>query len=395
MKTLTVKHGREKQLQKKNPWLHAGSIAKHDNSTADGDVVRVVDAKGVFIAYALYEANKKLPTRLLSWNEDDVIDDAWWCARINDALARRAALTTLSGEDAVRLVFGEADGVPGLIVDRYAEFIVIQVNTEGVARVKDVVVRALVDAFAPKGIYERSDTKHRERCAAEGAKGVLYGEAPPVPLVVRDGNVRMCVTLTEGQKTGYYIDQRENRRRVARYAKGKRVLDVFSYTGGFALHAMDAGAQSVTLMDNSRDALAQARAHFTENGYTLSEDACVVCRAFDGLRAERERGKTYDLIVLDPPKFAPTKASVAKALVAYKDIAFNAMRVLQRDGILATFSCSGAVTCDEFARAVAWAALDAKRNVRVLETLSQPADHPILLSFPESRYLKGLICHVE
>jgi 23S rRNA (cytosine1962-C5)-methyltransferase len=331
--------------------------------------------------------------RILAW-EECRIDDDFWRARIHAAIRRRDSLAADGHTDAFRLVHAEADFVPGLIADRYADVVVVQLLTAGVERARDAILDAIEEAAAPRGIFERSDTASRAREGLPAAIGVVRGEAPRTIEILENG-LAFLVNLETGQKTGFYLDQRENRARVASYARGRDVLDAFCHTGAFASYAARAGARALTLVDTSAGSLATARWNVEKNGRADCGCEFVQADVFEHLRDLQRAGRRFDLVVLDPPKFATNRHQVDSALRAYKDINRLAMEILSRDGILATFSCSQAVDAASFTMAVSWAGIDAGRDVQILERLGQGPDHPVLASFPESEYLKGLVCRIS
>jgi 23S rRNA (cytosine1962-C5)-methyltransferase len=357
-------------------------------------VVRVVDHGKAFVAWAYFNPASKLRARVLDWNEDASIDDEWWSKRVREAFERRRGLPGMEDTDVYRAIYAEGDGIPGLIVDRYGEYLVLQSLTAGVERVKDGIRDALIDAAAPAGIFERSDAEARMLEGLAPAAGAIAGAAPPKRIEVREKGRRFLVDVAGGQKTGFYIDQRDNRSRVAEYARGREVLDLFAYTGGFSVCALLAGASRATLVESSYPALETAEANLAANG--IAEDAAELIHGnvFEVARSFRDSGRLFDLVVADPPKFAQSRAQLSGAERAYKDINLLAMKLLAPGGILATFSCSGAVEIEHFSRIVAWAAADADRRVQVLGRLSQGPDHPVVPAFPESEYLKGLVCRV-
>jgi 23S rRNA (cytosine1962-C5)-methyltransferase len=335
----------------------------------------------------------------LSWDEGEAIDETFWTRRIADAAARRHALDDDPETTAYRLIHAEADLLPGLIVDRYGDYLVVQCLTLGIAQRRDLIVRALAQVVSPAGIYERSDVEVRRHEGLAPATGLLYGEAPPPELEIVEHGLCFHVDLVRGQKTGFYLDQRENRRALARYvrgrgAQGRAMLDAFAYSGGFGVYAARAGAGPVTLLDASTEALDLARRNLQANGQDLADVRFDCGDVFEMLRLYRDQGRSFDLIVLDPPKFAPTRRHVDRAARAYKDINLLAIKLLRPGGILLTFSCSGGVDAGLFQKIVFGASVDAGRDVQAIEWLAQGADHPVLLSFPESAYLKGLVCRV-
>ena len=328
-----------------------------------------------------------------SAREETAVDASWWRDRLREAVARRReALRDPAG--ACRLVFSEADRLPGLVVDRYADRVVLQVHTPGAERMREATVAALRELLAPAAVLDRSDEGHR---ALEGL-GPVAGRRGrgrrQAPVEILEAGLRFAVDLSAGQKTGFYVDQGLNRAAVAAWAAGRRVLDVFCYTGGFSVHAARAGAASLTLVDSSREALESASRHLALNGLAGTPAESVRGNAFEELRRMRDAGRSFDLVVLDPPRLAQTRAQAPRAARAYKDANLLALKLLAPEGILATFSCSGGIEPAFFREIVRWAAKDAGREVQVLQTLGQPPDHPVRLSFPESEYLKGLLCRV-
>lgn len=391
--TVRLRKGREKPASLHHPWVFSGAVEAVAAEPAPGALVRVEDHAGGFIARGHYNPASQIRVRLLEWREEVPVDGAWFRRRIDEAVQRRARLLASPGAPC-RLVFSEADLLPGLIVDRYGRCLAIQLLTAGMEALRPLIVEQLGRLLGPEAILDRSDPAHRALEGLEPSGGLAAGTAPAAALVVREGDYSFTVDPGGGQKTGFYIDQRLNRPAAAAWAAGRRVLDAFCYTGGFSVHAAGAGAASLVLLDSSADALRAAEENLRRNRL----DACpreVVCgNAFEELRRFRDEGRRFEMIVLDPPRLAPTRGQVAKASRAYKDLNLLAMKLLAPEGILATFSCSGGVTAEFFREILSWAAQDAGREVQILESLSQPADHPVRLSFPESAYLKGLICRV-
>jgi 23S rRNA (cytosine1962-C5)-methyltransferase len=363
-------------------------------SPEPGDVVRVLDAKGDFLAWGYFNPASKIHVRVLDWRESARIDSDWWRDRLGRAIGMRRVLPSLGDAEAYRLVYSEADGIPGLIVDRYGEFLVTQLLTAGVERVRPVLLDLLNDIAKPSGIYDRSDVEFRELEGLAAVAGAASGEAPPDWVEIREGRSKFLVDVKRGHKTGFYLDQRENRRAVSSYAPGREVLDLFAYTGAFGVAACGEDARRVTSIESSSDSIEVARRNFQLNGIASDCAEFVHGSAFDVIRTYRDQGRRFGMVVCDPPKFAHTKAQLPKAERAYKDINLLAMKVLEEDGILATFSCSGAVSAEQFSRVIAWAAIDAGRDIQIIQRLSQSADHPINPCFPESEYLKGLVCRV-
>ena len=398
MADVFLKKGRDKAIRNRHPWVFSGAVGRIEGQPQEGEVVAVRDAAGAFLARGYLNTHSQIVVRLLSWDEGERIDDAFWARRIAGAMIRRQALTADPETTAYRLVHAEADLLPGLIVDRYGDHLVVQCLTLGIAQRRAAIVDALAQALSPTGtpagIYERSDVDVREQEGLPPVTGLLYGEAPPPELEIVEHGHHFLVDLAHGQKTGFYLDQRENRRALARYAQGGDVLDVFAYSGGFSVYAAQAGAQPLVLLDASGEALDMARRNLALNSLERTEIAYERGDVFEMLRLYRDQGRSFDRIVLDPPKFAPTRRHVERASRAYKDINLLAIKLLRPGGILFTFSCSGGVDAGLFQKIVFGASVDAGRDVQILEWLAQGADHPVLLSFPESSYLKGLVCRV-
>ena len=392
--TIRLAKGRDRSLRRRHPWIYSGAIGAVDGEPASGDVVRVADHRDSFLAWAYFNKASKLQARVLDWNEAASIDAEWWRSRVRESLDRRKGIPGLDGTDVYRAVYAEADCLPGLIVDRYGDFLVLQALTAGIERVKDTVRDALLEAAAPKGIFERSDPEPRKLEGLGPSAGVIAGAAPPERVEVVEKGRRFLVDIAGGQKTGFYIDQRDNRARVAEYAREKDILDLFAYTGGFSVCSLLAGASRATLVESSYPALETAEKNLAANGIDESMAELVQGNAFEVARSFRDSGKTFDLVIADPPKFAQSRGQLAGAERAYKDVNLLAMKLLAPGGILATFSCSGAVEIEHFSRVVAWAAADANRHVQILGRLSQGPDHPVVPAFPESEYLKGLLCRV-
>jgi 23S rRNA (cytosine1962-C5)-methyltransferase len=400
MASVTLKPGRERPLQQRHPWVFSGAVHSARGAPADGDAVDVFGPGGDWLARGFYSGGSQIRVRAATWDAEQPLDGAWLRAAIDRAVQGRAALAT-SDDLAYRLVFSEADGLPGLIVDRYGPYLVVQLLTQGMAARAPQVAAILAERLAPRGIYERSDADVREKEGLPAREGVLWGEAPPAALYLRPAALpgvpaeqpSLIVDLQGGQKTGFYLDQAANRARVAAYCAGAEVLDCFCYSGAFSVYAARAGAAALTLVDASADALALARANLDLSAPAVPTEL-VEGDVFRVLRQYRAEGRRFDVVVLDPPKFAHSQAQVERAARGYKDINLLAMQLLRPGGALATFSCSGLVSADLFQKIVFGAAVDARRDAQIVERLAQSPDHPVLLTFPESDYLKGLICRV-
>ncbi len=392
--TVTLKPGRSRAALQRHPWVFSGALRHVGPDAVDGDVVRVVDEGGHFVAWGYLNRASQITVRLLSWEEPIFPDDALLFERLDRALAWRRLRFGWPATGACRLVYAESDGLPGLIVDRYARWFVVQFLTLGSERWREPLISWLVRELDPLGVYERSDVDVRAKEGLAPIVGPLWGAEPPAQVEIEEGGYRFLVDLLHGHKTGLYLDQRLNRERVATYCRGRQVLNCFAYSGGFAVYAAGAGAAEIWNVDTSAEALRLARLNMELNGRAASPDGFLERDVFQLLREYRDRARQFDLIILDPPKFALAQSQVERACRGYKDINRLAIQLLRPDGILATFSCSGAVSQDLFQKVLFGAALDACRDVQIVESLTQSPDHPVLLSFPEAAYLKGLICRV-
>lgn len=397
MKKIVLREGKEKSLINRHPWVFSGAVQSADKDIHPGEIVEITGSKGQFLARGYYNASSRITVRVLEWDASKTVDDAWWADKIKRSVDRRKALRETGTTNAMRLVYGESDFLPGLIVDQYGEVVVLQSLTAGIEKVKKTVTDILRDELQPLSIYERSDADVRELEGLETSSGILYGKEPPEDLEVFENFNRYLVNIASGQKTGFFLDQRDNRKIVSSFASGRTVLDCFCYTGGFSISALRGGAQSVTAVDSSVDAITALKKNFELNRkYDLkgSDLFTVNGDVFDMLRKFRDGGRKFDLIVLDPPKLAPTKATLDRALRAYKDLNLHAFKLLNPGGLLATFSCSGGVSLAEFQVMIGWAAKDAGCDVQIIRVMTQAEDHPVRVSYPESAYLKGLICRI-
>lgn len=394
MPSIYLRPGKEKPVKHHHPWIFSGAIEKVEGNLVPGSVVEVKDSKGNFLTRGYYNAHSQIAVRLLEWQESTVIEEAWWRRKVEQAIRHRQHLLNQTDTNAFRLVNAEADLLPGLIVDKYGDFIIVQFLTAGIDKVKEILVDEINNLLKPAGIYERSDVSVRNFEGLSQIKGTLKGESPPNLLEIKENGFRFLINVQNGQKTGFYLDQRANRKIVARFTTNKNVLDCFAYTGSFGVYAKAASAESVISIDSSAQSLELLNRNYELNGFSLPENQVIRGDVFTTLRQFQETGRLFDLVILDPPKFAPTKTYIPKAQRAYKDLNLLAMKILRPDGLVATFSCSGAVSKKLFQQIVTWAAKDAEKEVQILHRLSQGTDHPVRLSFPESEYLKGLICKV-
>lgn len=389
-----LKPGREKPANNRHPWIFSGAISRVEGNPADGDVVDVWNSKARFVARGIYNSRSQIQVRLLTWNPNDFIDEDFWRRRLRRAIAGRQVLLEAQDPEAYRLVYAEADGLPGLIVDRYGPWLVVQFLAMATERYRNTIINILTDLLAPQGIYERSDVDVREQEGLVPIAGPVWGEVPPDLLEIIENGHTFLVDVKLGHKTGFYLDQRENRQKVVKYFPGKEVLNAFAYTGAFAVYAAHAGAKRIINVDSSERLLQLAERNIRRNGFGDREDIYAVADVFEILRAYEENKWNFDVIILDPPKFAHSKRQVEKATRGYKDINLLAMKLIKRGGVLITFSCSGAVSSDLFQKILFGAALDASRHVQIIERLTQSSDHPVLLTYPESEYLKGVVCRV-
>ncbi|GEM67471.1 ribosomal RNA large subunit methyltransferase I [Sphingobacterium mizutaii NBRC 14946 = DSM 11724] len=393
MNKIILNKGKDKAAWQLHPWVFSGAISAALGKPQNGDIVSVYNIEDEFIAYGIYNGNSRVAVRLLEWDPSQEINEQWWRNRVSKSVNNRLSLLH-DTNNTVRLIFAEADFLPGLIADKYADFISVQVHSAGIEKVKDIIVDQLVQLLQPKGIYERSDLKSREYEGLPDTNGILYGAVPPEFVDVIENGIHYQVNIVEGQKSGFYCDQRENRAITARYTKDKTVLDCFSYSGGFTLNAFREGAKSITSVDSSGLAIETLKNNIKLNGFDSSKHTAVQSDVNKYLRELGEQGEKFDVIVLDPPKYAPTRSALEKASRAYKDLNRRGLMLLNSGGLLATFSCSGAMDIDTFKQVIAWAALDAGKEIQFIYQYCQPEDHPVRASFPESEYLKGLLVRV-
>lgn len=389
MKTIRLREGKERSLQRRHPWVFEGSIAK--GSGDPGETVKVTAADGSFLAWGAYSPASQIRVRAWSFNEAERIDAAFFRRRIDAALAVRQRLPIES--NAMRLIHGEADGLPGLVVDRYADTLVAQFASAGSERWKEVIADHLLAATGLSRLYERSDANVRSLEGLQPQTGWLRGDGA-TEIIIQEHQWRLSLDVAEGHKTGYYLDQRDNRKTFAdavRHYGAKRVLNCYSYTGGFSVAALAGGADEVLSVDSSGPALARADAHVLLNGFDAARHTSLDADVNQTLRHCLEQGRSFDAIVLDPPKFAPSAAHAERASRAYKDINRLALKLLAPGGLLLTFSCSGGISADLFHKIVAGAGLDAPADGFILDRVGATPDHPQTICFPEGEYLKGLL----
>jgi len=388
---LSLKPGRDKSLLRRHPWVFASALQTPDIQTASGSTVSLHDSTGQFLAQASYSPHSQIRARVWTFT-DEAVDKEFFRRRIKAAIEIRRQLKVGSTSDSYRLIHGESDGIPGLIVDRYADLLVLQSLTAGTEFWKETFADLLIEETGIETIYERSDADVRELEGLLPITGSLRGDPSSFVFPITEHDLKFNVDIARGHKTGFYLDQCENRRRVGELSKDRDVMNCFCYTGGFSIHALANGAKSVLSVDSSADALSLLEENLTLNELPAERHTSMQGDVFQLLRKFRDEARSFDLIILDPPKFAPTSAHAEKASRAYKDINLLAFKLLRVGGVLVTFSCSGGVDAALFQKIVASAALDAGVNATIIEHLSQGVDHPVSLHFPEGAYLKGVIC---
>ena len=391
MNKLILKPGREKSLKRRHPWVFSGAVARVEGEPGIGETVDIRSSGGERLALGAYSPHSQIRARVWSWT-DAPIDAAWIGARVAHAVRTRDALGLQSAGNSWRLLHGEADGLPGIVADRYGEAIVLQLLSAGAEHWRDTVADALFALSGTRCVWDRSDGDVRALEGLPERNAVVRGAAPDASFIVEEHGVRYGMTLAGGQKTGFYLDQRDNRRRLHDIVRGADVLDGFCYTGGFALNAAAGGARSILAVDSSGPAIAAAHANAQLNGHAGIE--WLEADMFQLLRRLRDQGRQFDVIVLDPPKFAPTAAHAERAARAYKDINLLGFKLLRPGGRLMTYSCSGGVSADLFQKIIAGAALDAGVDAQIETWLHAGPDHPVALNVPESEYLKGLLCRL-
>ncbi len=402
---IVIKQGKEKPIQNQHPWIFSGSIKHVDSDPQPGDIVQVVNSRGDFLARGYYNPTSQINVRILTWH-DEPIDADWWRKMLRRAIAARLPHQETFGEgeyNAVRLVNAENDYLPGLVVDRYGNWLVMQSLTLGIDVRKHELAEILADILQPDGIYERSDVDVRQKEGLKDETGLLWGDEPPDYIEIEENTLRFPVDIRNGHKTGFYLDQRENRGWLhdllyfdtdEQQEDERRVLNVFSYTGGFGLYALAAGVPEVINVDSSAPSLEIAEQTVETNDYPLEQVQFIVGDAFEVLRECAANNEQFDVVVLDPPKFAQSKKQVDGATRGYKDLNLHAFKIIKPGGYLFTFSCSGAISRDLFQKVVFGALADSGRQAQIVRHLGSGDDHPVALTFPEGEYLKGMICRV-
>jgi 23S rRNA (cytosine1962-C5)-methyltransferase len=391
MPSLILKPGRERSLLRRHPWIFSGAVDRVEGNPEAGATVELLAANGQFLARGAFSPASQIRARVWTFDASETVDADFFRRRISASIARRGA-SIAATTNALRLVHAESDGLPGLIVDRYAQVLVLQSLTTGSEFWKETITGILLEQTGLTCIYERSDADVRELEGMPPISGALRGAAP-ADQVITENSLQFSVNILQGHKTGFYLDQRENRLRVAGLSEGRDVLDCFCYTGGFSVNALAGGAKSVLSVDSSAEALRLCRENVILNHLPVERYSMLEGDVFQVLRKLRDEARSFDLIILDPPKFAATAAQAEKAARGYKDINLLGFKLLRPGGMLVTFSCSGGVDAPLFQKIVASAALDTGVDAQIIEHLSQAADHPVALNFPEGDYLKGLVCY--
>jgi 23S rRNA (cytosine1962-C5)-methyltransferase len=391
--SVILQPSREKSLLRKHPWVFSRGIEKTVGRVNMGDTVDVFSHDGCWLGRGAWSPESQIQVRIWTFDQDESIDNGFFQRRIAVAQESREDLIARHGLTGYRLIAAESDGLPGITIDRYADVLVCQLLSAGAEKHRDKIVWALKKQFPDCAIYERSDVAVRKKEGLEEITQVLHGDVPD-EVIIEENGVKIIVNVKAGHKTGFYLDQRDNRAIAAKYAKDKDVLNCFCYTGTFGSYALAGGAKSVTSLDVSDLALSTALRNVEINELPTEKCEFVNADVFQALRDYKKDGRIFDQIILDPPKFVDSKSSLNRACRGYKDINMLAMQIMRPGGILCTFSCSGLLSFDLFQKVVADAALDAGRTVQFIERMSQAADHPVASSYPEGFYLKGLICKV-
>ena len=396
MKKIILKKGREKSLLRKHPWVFSGAIQEVIGNPMSGETVEIVDNHDHFLARAAYSPSSSIRARVWTFYCDDDVNDEFIYDKLRIAINHRYTYNFLSLDtNTFRLIHAESDGLPGLVVDQYGDLLVLQILSAGIEFWRSEIIDNLVEITKIKNIFERSDVEVRKLEGLEQRVGAVHGDKLETEVEICENGFKFLVDVASGQKTGFYIDQRENRKTIQSYVENKEVLNCFSYTGAFSVYALAAGAKHVTSIESSEDANQLAERNLEINDLPIGRITLMQSDVFSELRTMRDKALSYDVIILDPPKFAPTTAQVKSAARGYKDINLLAFKLLKPGGKLITFSCSGGVSQNLFQKIIADAVLDAGKNAKIIRYLFQGPDHPVALNFPEGAYLKGLVCQVE
>jgi len=392
MTLIRLKKTADSFIKRKHPWIFSGAIEKVEGNPSNGQTVQIFTSDKKLIGNGSFSPSSQIRVRVWSFNPEENIDADYFRRKISLAQSLREKIIDGSKTNAYRIINAESDGLPGLIVDRYADYLVCQFLSAGAEFNKKLIIEILDDIFKPVGIFERSDVEVRTKEDLQPTQGLLKGTVPDDLIEIRENGFKFLVDIKGGHKTGFYLDQTNNRALVSEFSRGKNVLNCFSYTGGFSVYALASGAQKVTQIESSSSALEIANKNIELNGLDISNIENINDDVFKVLRKFRDERKTFDLIILDPPKFAESASQIQKASRGYKDINLLAIKLLNSGGVLFTFSCSGHISQELFQQIVAGAALDSGKEVKIIKQLTQSADHPVSLNFPEGLYLKGFVC---
>ena len=395
MLSVILKKTSDSFIKRKHPWIFSGAIEKVEGNPSNGETVQIFTSNKTLVGKGSFSPSSQIRVRVWSFNPEEKIDEDFFRRKILLHRRLRKQIIETSKTNAYRIINAESDGLPGLIVDKYSDFLVCQFLSAGAEFNKKLIVEILNDVFRPQGIYERSDIEVRTKEGLQPTQGLLKGNIPDDLIEVRENGFRFLVDIKGGHKTGFYLDQRDNRKLVSEFSSGKNILNCFSYTGGFSVYALASGAEKLTQIEASSSAIELSNKNLELNNLNSSLVENINGDVFEILRKFRDERRTFDLIVLDPPKFTESVSQIQKASRGYKDINLLAMKLLNPGGILFTFSCSGHISQELFQKIVADAALDSGREVKLIKQLTQSADHPIAANFPEGLYLKGLICSVS
>jgi 23S rRNA (cytosine1962-C5)-methyltransferase len=395
MASVILKKSADSFIKRKHPWIFSGAIEKVEGNPSNGQTVQIFASDKKLLGSGSYSPSSQIRVRVWSFDVEEKIEADFFRRKISLANSLREKIIDNSKTNAYRVINAESDSLPGLIVDRYADCLVCQFLSSGAEFNKKIIVEILDDIFKPVGIFERSDVEVRTKEGLQPSQGLLNGNVPAVLIEVQENGFKFLVDIKGGHKTGFYLDQRDNRKLVLEFSKGKNVLNCFSYTGGFSVYALASSAEKITQIEASASAIDLSNKNFELNNLNSSLVENINGDVFEVLRKFRDERKSFDLIILDPPKFAESASQIQKASRGYKDINLLAMKLLNPGGVLFTFSCSGHISPELFQKIVADAALDSGREVKLIKQLTQSADHPVALNFPEGLYLKGLICSVS
>jgi 23S rRNA (cytosine1962-C5)-methyltransferase len=395
MSVVILKKGRDKSLLRKHPWIFSGAIDSAKEVVQNGETIEVRSSDGKFLGWGSFSPHSQISVRIWSFNQDDKIDSDFFKLKIKQAVDLRSYIIQTETTNAYRIINAESDLLPGLIVDKYSNFLVCQFLSAGAEFWKNDIVKHLSELLNPTGIYERSNVDVRTKEGLKPTAGILFGKEPPDLLEILENEKKFFVDIKNGHKTGFYLDQRDNRLLLSQFCKEKEILNCFSFSGAFSVFALSGGANKITNIDSSAEALLLAEKNISLNGFSSSLYDNIHDDVFKHLRKLRDSNKQFDLIILDPPKFAESFNQITKASRAYKDINMLAFKLLKKGGVLFTFSCSGHITTELFNKIVADASLDAGRQVNIIKYLAQSPDHTVSTNFPEGLYLKGLFCKLN